>query len=62
MKYIDKNYLYREKRDIEDKIDYITKSKEKLKRQFNLDDEDILKIIECLQIKLKKINKKILKM
>ncbi|HBH4034407.1 hypothetical protein ACWYRQ_21470 [Clostridioides difficile] len=61
MKYIDKNYLYREKRDIEDKIDYITKSKEKLKRQFNLDDEDILKIIECLQIKLKKINMKISK-
>ncbi|HBG2405070.1 TPA: hypothetical protein KPK48_003272 [Clostridioides difficile] len=61
MKYIDKSYFYREKKDIEDKIDYITKSKEKIKKQFNLKDEDISKIIECLQIKLRKINMKISK-
>ncbi|EOE7347223.1 hypothetical protein PV669_16390 [Clostridioides difficile] len=61
MKYIDKGYFYREKKDIEDKIDYITKSKEKIKKQFNLNDEDISKIIECLQIKLRKINMKISK-
>ncbi|HBE9294023.1 hypothetical protein NMF85_09825 [Clostridioides difficile] len=61
MKYIDKIYFYREKKDIEDKIDYIIKSKEKIKKQFNLNDEDISKIIECLQIKLRKINMKISK-
>ncbi|ENY8332286.1 TPA: hypothetical protein ACKONR_000355 [Clostridioides difficile] len=61
MKYIDKSYFYREKKDIEDKIDYIIKSKEKIKKQFNLNDEDISKIIECLQIKLRKINMKISK-
>ncbi|MCC0699462.1 hypothetical protein KGF42_08485 [Clostridioides sp. ZZV15-6383] len=62
MKYTGKRYFYIEKKDIEDKIDYITKSKEKLKKQFNLNDEDILKILESLQIKLEKINKKISKM
>lgn len=62
MKCTGKSYFYIEKKDIEDKIDYITKSKEKLKKQFNLNDKDILKILEYLQIKLEKINKKILKM
>lgn len=61
MKCTDKKYFYIEKKDIEYKIDYITKSKEKLKKQFNLNDEDILKILESLQIKLEKINMKISK-
>ncbi|EGT3953447.1 hypothetical protein BGT96_15910 [Clostridioides difficile] len=62
MKCTGKRYFYIEKKEIEYKIDYITKSKEKLKKQFNLNDEDILKILESLQIKLEKINKKISKM
>ena len=52
MKQISKKYLHEDKLDIENKIDYIIKNREKIKQDLDLGEKEVSDLITYLQDKL----------